>query len=171
MFHAETTFLAMPFLFSSLLFSSFLFTSFIGFFHLYRLFLLNFALSHTFDLPHLPSLSFVLPFSLTFSRSLLYFFLTSDRYTYILKYLFKSSATYKHKTQTILIYEAPVWRSTCSYNYRRLQVIHSQCLRFISIHPRRTPHCVSVIYSKNLNQSPLSSTDVELSVCSLHLPP
>jgi hypothetical protein len=39
----------------------------------------------------------------------------------------------------MLTYAAPVWSNTSSYNYRRLQVSQSKCLRVIGNYPRRTP--------------------------------
>ena len=41
--------------------------------------------------------------------------------------------------RSTLTYAAPVWGSTCSSNYLRLQVIQSKYLRVIGNLPRRTP--------------------------------
>ena len=138
MFHAETTFLALPSFFF-LLFSFPLFSSLpssLSFTCTVYSFLISLYL--TFDLPHLSPLSFFLPFSLAFHAP--YFtslLLQIDTHTF--RNRFKSSATDTHKTLTILTYTAPVWSSTCSSNYLRLQVIQSKCLRVIGNHPRRTP--------------------------------
>ena len=48
-------------------------------------------------------------------------------------------------------YAAPVWSSTCSSNYHRLQVIQSKCVRVIGNHPRRTAN--SILHN-NLNIEP-----------------
>jgi hypothetical protein len=39
----------------------------------------------------------------------------------------------------MLTYAAPVWSNTSSYNYRRLQISQSKCLRVIGNYPRCTP--------------------------------
>jgi len=46
---------------------------------------------------------------------------------------------YKLCIRPILTYTAPVWSSTSSYNYHRLQISQSKCLRVIGNFPRRTP--------------------------------
>ena len=46
---------------------------------------------------------------------------------------------YKLCIRPILTYAAPVWSNTSSYNYRRLQISQSKCLRVIGNSPRRTP--------------------------------
>jgi hypothetical protein len=46
---------------------------------------------------------------------------------------------YKLCIRPILTYAAPVWSNTSSYNYRRLQILQSKCLRVIGKFPRRTP--------------------------------
>ena len=46
---------------------------------------------------------------------------------------------YKLCIRPILTYAAPVWSNTSSYNYRRLQISQSKCLRVIGNFPRRTP--------------------------------
>jgi hypothetical protein len=45
---------------------------------------------------------------------------------------------YKLCIRSILTYAAPVWSNTSSYNYRRLQISQSKCLRVIGNFPRRT---------------------------------
>ena len=45
---------------------------------------------------------------------------------------------YKPRIRPILTYAAPVWSNTSSYNYRRLQISQSKCLRIIGNYPRRT---------------------------------
>ena len=46
---------------------------------------------------------------------------------------------YKLIIRYILSYAAPVWSNISSYNYRRLQVSQSKCLRVIGNYPRHTP--------------------------------
>jgi hypothetical protein len=46
---------------------------------------------------------------------------------------------YTSLIRSILTDAAPVWSSTCSSNYLRLQVIQSKNLRVIGNHPNRTP--------------------------------
>jgi hypothetical protein len=46
---------------------------------------------------------------------------------------------YKLCIRSILTYAAPVWSNTSSYNYHRLQISQSKCLRVIGNYPRRTP--------------------------------
>ena len=46
---------------------------------------------------------------------------------------------YKLCIRSILTYAAPVWSNTSSYNYRRLHISQSKCIRVIGIFPRRTP--------------------------------
>ena len=46
---------------------------------------------------------------------------------------------YKLLIRSILTYAAPLWSSTCSSNYLRLQVIQSKRHRVIGKHLRRTP--------------------------------
>jgi len=46
---------------------------------------------------------------------------------------------YKLCIRPILTYAAPVWSNASSYNYRRLQISQSKCLRVIGNYPRRTP--------------------------------
>ena len=46
---------------------------------------------------------------------------------------------YKLLIWSILTHSAPVWSSTCSSSYLRLQVIQSKCLRVIGNHPICTP--------------------------------
>ena len=41
--------------------------------------------------------------------------------------------------RSILTYVAPVWSNTSSYNYRRLQISQSECVRVTGNYPRRTP--------------------------------
>ena len=46
---------------------------------------------------------------------------------------------YKLIIRSIFSYAAPVWSNTSFYNYRRLKVWQSKCLRVIGNYPRRTP--------------------------------
>ena len=46
---------------------------------------------------------------------------------------------YKLFIRSVLTYAAPVWSNTSSYNYRRLQILQSKCLRVIGNFPRRNP--------------------------------
>jgi hypothetical protein len=46
---------------------------------------------------------------------------------------------YKLCILPILTYADPVWSNTSSYNYRRLQISQSKCLRVTGNFPRRTP--------------------------------
>ena len=77
---------------------------------------------------------------------------------------------YKLIIPSILSYAAPVWSNTPSYNYRRLQVSQSKCLRVIGNYPKRTPipllHC-------NLNIPPIREfiyllTDKFFNRCPIH---
>ena len=51
----------------------------------------------------------------------------------------KKLTLYKLIIRSILSYAAPVWSNTSVYNYRRLQVSQSECLRVIGNYPRHTP--------------------------------
>jgi len=55
---------------------------------------------------------------------------------------------YKLIIRPILDYAAPVWSNTSLYNYRRLQLSKSKCIRVVGNYPRRTP--IPLIHS-NLN--------------------
>ena len=46
---------------------------------------------------------------------------------------------YQLLIRSILTYAAPICRSTCPSNYRKLHVIQSKCLRVIGNYHRRTP--------------------------------
>ena len=70
---------------------------------------------------------------------------------------------------SILTYAAPVWSSTCSSSYLRLQGIQSKCLRVISNHPRRTP--ISHLHY-TLNIEPIHVIIHRLTAkCFAHCPP
>ena len=68
----------------------------------------------------------------------------------------------------ILTYAAPVWSSTCSSNYLRLQVIRSKCLRVIGNHPRPTP---TTHLHYTLNTDPIRVTAKFFAQCPSHLNP
>jgi len=77
---------------------------------------------------------------------------------------------YKLIIRSILTYAAPVWSNTSFYNYRRLQVSQSKCLRVIGNYPKRTP--IPVLHS-NLNIQPIRDfihllTDKFFSSCLTH---
>jgi len=59
---------------------------------------------------------------------------------------------YKLCIRPILTYAAPVWGNTSSYNYRRLQISQSKCIRVIGNFPRRTP--IPRLYT-TLNVTPI----------------
>jgi len=46
---------------------------------------------------------------------------------------------YKQCIRSLLTYAVPVWSNTSSFNYRRLQILQSKCLRVIGNYPRHTP--------------------------------
>jgi len=46
---------------------------------------------------------------------------------------------YKLCIRSLLTYATPIWSTTSSSNYRRLQILQSKCLRVIGNYPRRTP--------------------------------